>query len=239
MCCDAPAPQAPSAEHTRSACRRHPPVRGRSRDYCGRVNVEPLPILGAHLVTPRLFADERGTFLESFRRDQLESAVGHRLDIVQVNTSISARGVLRGVHFADVPKGQAKYVTVITGSIVDFVVDVRIGSPTFGQSIAVPLDGERRQSLYLAEGLGHAFLALEDDTTVNYLVTDTFRPEREHGINPLDPNIALALPEGFESPLLSAKDANAPTFEEAARQGLLPTWEQCIAHYASLKGAER
>lgn len=190
-------------------------------------------------MTPRLFGDERGTFLESYRGDHLEAALGHRPDIVQVNTSVSARGVLRGVHFADVPRGQAKYVTVVTGAIIDFVIDIRVGSPTFGQSVAVPLDATTRQSLYVAEGLGHAFLALEDNTTVNYLVTDVFRPEREHGINPLDPGIGLTIPAGFESPLLSDKDAAAPTLDEAASRGLLPTWEKCTEHYDSLKEANR
>lgn len=199
------------------------------------MQIEPLSIHGAFLVTPRLFSDERGVFLESFRRDRLADLLGHPLQVAQTNTSVSARGVLRGIHFADVPQGQAKYVTVLTGSIIDYVVDIRVGSPTFGESVAVPLDATARRSLYIAEGLGHAFVALEDNTTVNYLVSDVFRPEKEHGIHPLDSEINLKLPAQVEAPLLSPKDAEAPTLEEAAKAGLLPAWDDCLAHYRSLQ----
>lgn len=197
--------------------------------------VEPLPIAGAWVVTPRQFPDDRGVFLESFRGDHLAPHLGHRPDIVQTNVSVSARGTVRGVHFADVPPGQGKYVTVASGSLVDYVVDLRVGSPTFGHWEAVLLDTVDRRAVWLSEGLGHAFCALEDGTTAVYLCTAAYDPTGEHGVHPLDPALGLTLPEGL-TPLLSPKDAAAPTLADAAEQGVLPTMERCAAwaeHLAS------
>ena len=192
------------------------------------MHVERLAIDGAFLVTPRQLRDDRGVFLESFRGDHLSEHLGHRPDIVQTNVSVSARGTVRGIHFADVPPGQGKYVTALRGSMLDFVVDIRVGSPTFGQSLVVPLDTVDRRAVYLSEGLGHAFLALEDDTTAMYLCTATYNPAGEHGIHPLDPALGLELP-GDVVTLLSAKDAAAPTLAEAESSGLLPTYAACTA----------
>src|SRR5690554_6518902 len=121
-------------------------------------------IPGAVAFTPKQFADDRGTFLEWYRFEPLEQALGRRLDLRQANLSVSRRGVLRGLHFAAVPPGQAKYVTAVAGSAIDYFVDVRVGSPTFGQWDSVVLDTVDRRAVFLAEGLAHAFLALEDDT---------------------------------------------------------------------------
>jgi dTDP-4-dehydrorhamnose 3,5-epimerase len=174
------------------------------------MQIRPLSVADAYEITPRQFPDERGVFLESFRGDLLAEYVGHVPDIVQTNVSVSSRGTLRGIHFADVPPSQAKYVTAVSGSLIDFVVDIRVGSPTFGQWDSVLLDTRDRRAVYLPEGMGHAFLALEDDTTAMYLVTAPYNPGREHGIHPRDPEIGLALPLDTESPLLSHKDAAAP-----------------------------
>jgi len=173
------------------------------------MQVRELTIEGAFEVTPRQFPDERGVFLESFRGDLLAEHLGHRLDVVQTNVSVSARGTVRGIHFADVPPSQAKYVTCLSGSLIDYVVDLRVGSPTFGQWDSVLLDTTDRRAVYLAEGLGHAFCALEDGTTAMYLCSAAYNPNREHGIHPLDPDVALRLPSGLESPTLSQK-AMAP-----------------------------
>lgn len=197
------------------------------------MEVRPLPIEGAFVITPRQFPDDRGVFLESFRGDRLAEHLGHRPDIVQTNVSVSARGTVRGIHFADVPPGQGKYVTALTGALVDYVVDIRVGSPTFGRWEAVVLDAVDRRALWLSEGLGHAFCALEDDTTAMYLCSAAYNPTGEHGVHPLDPGIGLELPAGVE-PLLSPKDAAAPSLAEAEAQGLLPTWEACRAHAAAL-----
>ena len=197
------------------------------------MDIRALSIEGSFEITPRQFPDDRGLFLESFRGDRLAEVIGHRLDIVQTNVSVSSRGTVRGVHFADVPPSQAKYVTALSGSFVDFIIDIRVGSPTFGQWDSVLLDTVDRRATYLAEGLGHAICSLEDDSTVLYLCSTTYDPAREHGINPLDPELALALPEGVTA-VLSPKDAAAPSLSEAAAQGILPRYDDCVRFYKEL-----
>lgn len=197
------------------------------------MDIRALKIAGSFEITPRQFPDDRGLFLESFRGDRLAEAIGHRLDIIQTNVSVSSRGTIRGVHFADVPPSQAKYITALSGSFIDFVIDIRVGSPTFGQWDSVLLDTTDRRAIYLAEGLGHAVCSLQDDSSVVYLCSATYDPGREHAINPLDPELGLAVPEGV-TPVLSAKDANAPSLSEAAAQGLLPLYDECVRYYAKL-----
>jgi dTDP-4-dehydrorhamnose 3,5-epimerase len=192
------------------------------------MQIRPLRVEGAWEVTPRQFRDERGVFLESFRADHLAEHIGHLLRIEQTNTSVSSRGTVRGVHFADVPPSQAKYVTAVSGSFIDFIIDIRTGSPTFGQWDSVLLDTVDRRSVYLSEGLGHAICALEDDSTVTYLCSSVYSPTREHGIHPLDPELGLVFPDGLEA-LLSPKDAAAPTLAQAREQGLLPRYDDCLA----------
>ncbi|MBB5961257.1 dTDP-4-dehydrorhamnose 3,5-epimerase [Planomonospora venezuelensis] len=198
--------------------------------------MEPLSIDGAWQYTPRVHADSRGAFLEAFRAADLRLAAGHRLDLAQLNCSVSGRGVLRGVHFADVPPGQAKYVMCVSGAILDVVVDVRTGSPTFGRWEAVRLDDSARRGLYIAEGLGHAFLALSDRATVLYACSQPYAPGRERGVHPLDPAVGIDWPLEGE-PLLSEKDAAAPTLEEARAAGLLPDYAACLAHERAHHGA--
>jgi dTDP-4-dehydrorhamnose 3,5-epimerase len=201
------------------------------------VQIRELTIPDSYEFTPVQRADDRGVFLEWYRFDRLEEAIGHPLALRQANTSVSKRGVVRGIHFADVPLGQAKYVTVTHGAVLDYIIDIRVGSPTFGQWDAVRLDDVDRKAVYIAEGLGHAFVALTEDATVSYLVTDVYNPTAEHGINPLDPDIALVFPEEAGEPLLSPKDTDAPSLREAQESGLLPTWDAMRAYYDSLKTA--
>lgn len=196
--------------------------------------IRELSVAGAFEVTPRQFPDERGAFWEWYRFDALAEAVGHPLDLRQGNGSISRRGVVRGIHFADVPPSQAKYVTVTSGAVIDYVIDIRVGSPTFGQWDAVRLDTADRRAVYIGEGLGHAFVALEDDSTVTYLVSEVFNPSAEHGITPLDATIALEFPAEAGEPLLSPKDIAAPTLLEAQAAGLLPTWQAVTGYTRSL-----
>jgi dTDP-4-dehydrorhamnose 3,5-epimerase len=193
-----------------------------------------LSIDGAWEFTPVQFADERGAFLESYRADVLADTISYPLNLKQGNTSISRRGVIRGIHFADVPPSQAKYVTCLRGSALDVVLDIRVGSPTFGRWDTVLLDDVDRRAVYVAEGLGHAFMALTDDTIVTYLCSEPYAPAREHGVHPLDPAIAIAWPEGV-TPILSPKDEATPSLAEAQRDGLLPTYEDCVALYADLR----
>lgn len=189
------------------------------------MKIRPLTIAGAFEATPVQHSDPRGTFLEWYRFDTLASVVGHPLELAQANLSVSARDVVRGIHFADVPPGQAKYVICVAGAVMDVVVDIRVGSPTFGQWESVRLDDEDRRAVYLAEGLGHGFCALSSRATVAYLCSSTYRPGHEHGIHPLDPELAISWPAA--APLLSEKDAAAPSLAEARAAGLLPRYEAC------------
>jgi dTDP-4-dehydrorhamnose 3,5-epimerase len=197
------------------------------------VKLRPLGIDGAWVVTPALHADARGVFAEWYRFDHLAEEVGHPLRLAQGNVSVSAAGVVRGVHYADVPPGQAKYLTCVRGALLDVVVDLRVGSPTFGQWEAVRLDDTERLALYLGEGLGHAFCALTDDATLMYLCSETYAPTRERAVHPLDPQLAIAWPT--EAPILSERDAAAPTLAEARERGELPDFDVCAEYTRSLR----
>ncbi|MCK8676745.1 dTDP-4-dehydrorhamnose 3,5-epimerase [Streptomyces lichenis] len=193
-----------------------------------------LGIEGAWIMEPRVFTDPRGSFHEWFRAPELREAAGHGLDLAQANCSVSARGTLRGIHFADVPPGQAKYVTCVRGAVLDVIVDLRTGSPTYRAWEAVRLDDRDHRAVHLAEGLGHGFLALTDDATVVYLCSRGYAPAREHGVHPLDPDLGIDWPADLP-PLLSDKDAAAPSLAEAEAAGLLPSYEACTAWYERLR----
>jgi dTDP-4-dehydrorhamnose 3,5-epimerase len=199
------------------------------------VEIRELAVPDSHVIDLVPHGDSRGRFTEWYRADVLAAAVGHPLTLAQANHSVSARGALRGIHFASVPPGQAKYVYCPAGRLLDIVVDLRVGSPTFGVHDAVVLDAERPQAVYLAEGLGHAFLSLADGTSVTYLVSTSYDPAREFTVSPLDPELDLPWPSDVELEL-SARDRLAPSLAEAREQGLLPTMEQCAARYAQLRG---
>lgn len=203
------------------------------------MDVKELSIAGSFEITPRQFGDSRGAFMEYFKADVLSEAIGHTFNLVQANCSVSSAGVLRGVHFADVPPGQAKYVTCARGAVLDVVVDIRVGSPTFGQWDSVLLDTTDRKAIYVGEGLGHAFMALTDDATVLYLCSAGYNPTGEHGIHPLCPDVAIDWPthgpDGQELERhLSDKDIAAPTLSEAKEQGLLPQFDEVQSYLEGL-----
>lgn len=181
-------------------------------------------LTGVWLHTPQQFTDERGLFAEAFQQSRFAEAVGLEFDVRQVNTSVSRLHTLRGVHFTDVPPGQAKYVTCPNGAILDVAVDLRVGSPQFGQHVAVRLDSESRNALYIPAGFGHAFCALSESATALYLCSLEFAPGIDRGIDPLDPDLALPWPAGIEF-VMSDKDRHAPSLATALEQGLLPEWE--------------
>lgn len=201
-----------------------------------------LAVPHAFEVTPILHGDERGGFLEAYRADLFADATGRTFELRQSNISVSRRGVARGIHFADVDpaptpgsgggRGQAKYFTVIVGSVIDYVVDLRLGSPTFGTWASVALDDQNRKAVFIPEGLGHLFVVMSTAATVNYLTNDIYRPDREHGVCLLDSAIALELPLGRDELVLSPQDAAAPTLAEAQERGLLPSWDAALARYA-------
>ncbi|MEU6216462.1 dTDP-4-dehydrorhamnose 3,5-epimerase [Streptomyces sp. NPDC047022] len=195
--------------------------------------MRPLGIDGVWVDTPRVFTDSRGRFHEWFKAGRFREMTGHALRLEQANCSRSVRGALRGVHYATVPPGQAKYVTCVSGAVLDVVVDIRTGSPTFGTWESVRLDDREHRAVYLSEGLGHAFMALEGGSTVVYLCSEGYAPQREFGIHPLDPMLAIEWPEDL-TPELSEKDAAAPTLAEAELLGLLPSYEDCTGHRRGL-----
>lgn len=202
------------------------------------MQIRELKIPGAWEITPKQFPDDRGVFLEAYKSSAFEEAVGHKLDLRQANVSVSKAGTVRGIHFADIPPSQAKYVVCPRGAVLDFAIDIRVGSPTFGQWDSVLLDDVDRRAIYLSEGLGHAFIALEDNSTVLYMCSAEYAPGREHGVSPTCPEVKLDFPKvGRDgSPLellLSEKDTAAPNLTEAREAGLLPTWDAVQAYLAT------
>lgn len=197
------------------------------------VQVAGLAVRDAWVVTPDVFADDRGAFTEWFRTDRLREAIGRDFEVAQANHSVSHRGVLRGLHFADVPPGQAKLVYCPSGAALDVVVDIRVGSPTFGRAEAVVLDDVDRRAVFISEGLGHAFCALRDDTSVTYLLSTAYDPSVEHAVAATDPALALPWPTDLGELILSPRDRAAPTLAAAAEQGLLPSYDDCRARYAA------
>jgi len=194
------------------------------------LRVRELAVSDAFEFTPDQHKDERGLFLEWFVGDRFRKETGHTFDLAQANCSVSLEGVVRGIHFADVPPGQAKFVTCVSGAVLDVVVDLRVGSPRFGARDEVRLDDDDRRSLYVAEGLGHAFMALSDRATVMYLCSEQYDPTREHTVHALDPEIGISWP-GHLSPLLSPRDAEAPSLRDARSGGILPTFDACRRLY--------
>lgn len=194
-----------------------------------------LAVPGCVEFLPTTHRDSRGSFLEWYRADDVRRVIGHPMPIAQANHSISRRGTLRGIHFALVPPGQAKYVYCPLGAILDVVVDLRVGSPTFGVSDSVRLDDVERRAVYVPEGVGHAFMALEDDSALTYLCSTGYDPSSEKTVDPLDPSLALPWPTDLE-PVLSDRDRAAPGVVAAAALGQLPSYDACLARYADLAG---
>jgi dTDP-4-dehydrorhamnose 3,5-epimerase len=193
-----------------------------------------LSVSGAWIFTPLIYPDNRGSFHEWFRGDEFFDDLGYRFELAQANCSVSHRGVTRGVHFAEIPPGQAKYVVCVSGAVLDVVVDLRVGSPTYRRWDAVQLDDENRRATFISEGLGHAFMTLSPAATVMYLCSTPYAPGIEHGVHPLDPEIGIDWPSGIQ-PVLSGKDAAAPALDEAERAGLLPAYDECMAFAARLR----
>lgn len=169
------------------------------------------------LFEPQVFEDNRGSFLPTFQTSQTLDQTSFDFQVSQVNTSTSKAGVLRGIHFKQFPPGQAKHVSVLSGTIIDVVIDLRKSSATFLHSEAFELSAENKKSLLIGYGIGHAFLALENNTVVNYLCDSEFEPKLEHGINPMQAGIEWqALSNGkFDGFLISDKDSQAPSLHDA------------------------
>ena len=200
------------------------------------MTIRELAVPGAWEITPQLHSDSRGVFLEWFSDPQFTAFAGHRFDLRQANCSVSSAGVLRGLHFAQLPPSQAKYVTCPHGAVFDVVVDIRVGSPTFGKWDSVLLDDRARRAVYISEGLAHGFVALQDDSTVTYLCSAGYNPAREHTIRATDPALGIEWPSDHPV-VLSDRDAEAPTLDEVRATGLLPTWDEARAFVEELRNS--
>ena len=179
------------------------------------MQVTPTPLSGLLILTPHVFADERGFFLESFNQRAFDAAVGHSVSFVQDNHSRSQRGVLRGLHYQLPPHAQGKLVRVVRGSAFDVAVDIRKGSATFGRWVGITLDAANHQQMWIPPGFAHGFLALEDDTHFLYKTTDYYARDCERAIAWNDPAVGIDWPALGSQPLLAAKDAAASTIGAA------------------------
>lgn len=187
-----------------------------------------MSIPDAYRIRTKHFPDQRGAFYEAWRFTELIQQTGHRFEIRQVNYSVSKKNTLRGIHGTTIPPGQTKLVTCVRGAALDVAVDLRVGSPTFGQFDVTLQEEDTGIGVYLADGIGHAFLALADDTCMNYLCGAEYVPGTMIDVQALDP--ALGIPWALDGPpIMSDKDAAAPTLAEAVECDLLPTYAQALA----------
>lgn len=193
------------------------------------MRVNPLSVTGTYEFVPDLFSDRRGFFAAPYQEQPFTKAVGRPLfRVAQSGHSRSRRGVARGIHFTSVPPGMATYVYCTRGRIQDFAVDLRVGSPTYGRWDTRILDSEHCNAIYLPIGMGHAFLALEEDTTVFYLLSEGYVPGNEHAISLYDDAIGLPVPTDTEV-VLSDRDRSAVSLNAALSTGLLPEYESCLS----------
>jgi dTDP-4-dehydrorhamnose 3,5-epimerase len=167
------------------------------------------------LIEPNSHGDDRGYFLETFRQDLFEEAIGYKVSFVQDNESKSSRGVLRGLHYQMPPFTQAKLVRVIQGSVLDIVVDIRRSSPTFGQHVAVKLTGINKNQLFVPHGFAHGFLVLSDSATFAYKVDNYYAPEYDRGIAFDDKKLKIDWQLSIEKLQLSDKDKILPSLASA------------------------
>lgn len=179
------------------------------------MKLTPLGIEGAWLAESPIWSDERGYFREWFKTEDIKAATGIDFSIQQANISRSERGVIRGIHYSLAPEGQAKWVTCVSGSIRDVVVDVRPSSSTFGKSVCVDLDGLDGRAVLIGKGLGHGFASLAESSMVAYLLNSPYSPTEEFAINPFDPDLQIDWKLEIDEILLSEKDSKALTMVEA------------------------
>ena len=186
------------------------------------MELTPLGIEGAWLAESPVWSDDRGFFREWFKSESIKQVVGRDFKVEQANISSSTKGTVRGIHYSLAVKGQAKWVTCVSGLIKDVIVDIRPTSKTYGKWIEVELSGTSGNAVLIGEGLGHGFVSLADVSTVAYLVSSPFSPTEEFEINPLDPAIGISWALPLSELKISEKDKNAPTLEERKEDGKLP-----------------
>lgn len=180
-----------------------------------------LEISGTYSMDFDIFDDERGMFREWFKKS-LFSNTPISFDVAQANVSVSKRGAIRGIHYSLAPKGQAKWVTCISGVVEDVLIDLRLHSPTFLKVLRLELNSAAGTSIYIPTGVGHGFVAREENSTVAYLLSSEYDPQNEYGINPLDKYIGIEW--GEKNPIVSKKDSDEMTFIQRQDGGFLPTF---------------
>jgi dTDP-4-dehydrorhamnose 3,5-epimerase len=190
------------------------------------MELTPLSIQGAWLAHSPVRADDRGSFREWFKTSDILAITGIDFVVQQANISLSNRGVIRGIHYSLTPEGQAKWVTCVSGAIIDVIVDIRPSSPTYGTYLSVDLHGGDGRAVLIGPGLGHGFISLEEASSVSYLLSSPYSPDDEYEINPLDEVLGIDWKTdllGSKDFVLSDKDASAPTLDERKREGKLPS----------------
>jgi dTDP-4-dehydrorhamnose 3,5-epimerase len=189
------------------------------------MDFKPLGIQGAWIAKSPVWDDNRGSFREWFKYDAIFALTGLNFSVKQANFSLSSQGVIRGIHYSLTPGGQAKWITCVSGSVVDVVVDLRIDSPTFKKVEYVSLQQGDGKAVLIGPGLGHGFYSKENGSGVSYLLNSAYNPEHEYEISPNDPELAIKWsPAGLEeeSHVISTKDKSAPTLKLRREHGLLP-----------------
>jgi len=187
------------------------------------MELSPLGIEGAWLAESPVWSDDRGFFREWFKSESIKQVVGRDFKVEQANISSSTKGTLRGIHYSLTPKGQAKWVTCVSGLIKDVIVDIRPSSKTYGKWIEVELSGTSGNAVLISEGLGHGFVSLAEVSTVAYLMSSPFSQSEEFEINPLDQVIGINWGLPLTELNISDKDKNALTLEERKNEGKLPS----------------
>jgi len=172
-------------------------------------------IPGVWIIEPKVFADERGYFMEAYKQEEFEAHIG-KVNFIQENESCSTKGVLRGLHYQSEPYSQAKLVRVIRGKVLDVAVDIRIGSPTFGKHVAVELSEKNKRQLYIPQGFAHGFKVMSDEAVFTYKVDNPYMPSHEHTISYKDPVIGInwKTDDSLEL-ILSEKDKKGCLLSEA------------------------
>jgi len=186
------------------------------------MKISPLEIEGVWVAESQIWKDDRGFFREWFKSADVKNVTGRDFGIEQANISLSSKGTLRGIHYSIAPRGQAKWITCVSGAIKDVTLDIRPHSPTFGKWVEVELRGDSGKAIFITENLGHGFIALEDDTVVAYLVSTPFSPNHEFEINPLDEEIGINWGLQLSELKISDKDLKAPSLQERLSEGKLP-----------------
>jgi dTDP-4-dehydrorhamnose 3,5-epimerase len=178
------------------------------------VKFRPQSIKDVLLIEPNVHSDERGYFVELFRQNELENAIGYKINFIQDNESRSTKGVLRGLHYQLPPYTQAKLVRVIEGSVLDVAVDIRKSSSTFGKHVAVELTGDNKLQMFIPHGFAHGFVVLSDSATFSYKVDNYFTQEYDHGIAFDDKHLSINWNLPRKALQLSEKDLNLPLLSE-------------------------